>query len=297
MRYIGIYPLLAAALITILALPSAHALDHRWDVEVALSKNQYVLREPIWLDVTLTNVGVDTQRTDGLIFPNHQRFMIELKDASGHTMGHTGLRYEIAPHPGYLTIEPGQADYKSFNILPLFAFSESSFLLHSTVPFIPTGLYTVQVYFEGTASAILNFSVIVPTGQAREALDLIEQARGYWAKDNRSTAGQKLKEAVERFPDGPYAELCCRLSLEFAPEAWPDGMQGTCDKTSRPRDLLEKYPNSGNSGGWIEDITRDMDLQAKSAFLDSLAEAHPNSRSAKYVKVALDRLNSQKAGE
>jgi len=67
---------LLSLLTTLLAFSSTHASDNNWDIKIELSKQEYVLHEPVLLDVTLTNNTSDTLRTHGLIVPNHYHFHI-----------------------------------------------------------------------------------------------------------------------------------------------------------------------------------------------------------------------------
>lgn len=290
---------LVVAILCLIALSScAYAQENRWDIEATLAKDQFVRYEPIWIDIRLTNVTADTLRTHGLNLPNCREFKVELKDSTGQSLKQ---RWEslVVPAPGRLLLEPGQEDYGSFDLADLFGVvdEDASFALGLHFPFIPIGSYTVQVLFEGAASAELHFLVGEPSGRAHEALELINQAFAKRYQDNTSTAAVKFMEAAERFPDGPYAEKCYYLSLLYSPEEWNGRKQGTRDLTILKRTMLEKYPNSGHARDWIIVLTRGMEPEAERTYFDEFAAKHPNSRGAKYARVALEQLNSQKAGE
>lgn len=298
MSNVRVHSILAAISCLLALASSLHAQEHRWGIEASLAKNQYVQHEPIWLDITLTNVTSDTQRTDGLEYPNHRQFLVDVKDSAGHSLKYTGGMFDFASAPGALLLEPGQTDYGSFGLAGQFGITgkgSDGMLMGFWFPLMNCGSYTVQVHFEDAASAELSFLVVKPSGEAKKMLHLIKKANSDWKKHKLPAASLKFREAVDRFPDGPYADKCYYLSTMYSPEV--QGNRSTYDKTILDSALLSKYPNSGDSRDWILAITRKMDSQAEKKFLDKLAEANPNSRSAKFVKLAQVRINSWKAGK
>ncbi len=298
MSYFRVLSIIVAVSCLLAVSPCLYAQEHRWDIEVTLTKNQYVQHEPIWLDITITNAASDTQRTDGLSAPNHRQFLSDLKDSSGLSLRYTGVHFDFAPSPGELLLNQGEQDYGSFDVLRLFGIADpdsGSFLMSTRFPYIPSGSYTVQVYYEDAASVELPFLVVEPSGEAKEMLNLIKQANADWKQHNLSATSLKFREAVDRFPDGPYAATCYYLSMLFSEQVWRNS--DTIVRTNMMRAILTKYPNSGDARDWIRAIARGIDSQAEKKFLDELAEAYPNTRCAKYVEVVQERLDSQKAGE
>ncbi len=278
--------------------PCLYAQEHRWNIEVTLAKNHYVQHEQIWLDITITNEVSDTQRTDGLIQPNHRQFLIDLKDSSGLSLRYTGGHFDFAPSHGELLLSQGQQDYGSFDVVGLFGIADQDsggFLMNTRFPHIPSGSYTVQVSFEDATSVELPFLVVEPSGEAKEMLNLIKQANADWKQHNFSATSLKFREAVDRFPDGPYAATCYYLSMLYSQQVW--GNWDTIVRTNLKRAMLSKYPNSGDARDWIREIAQGIDSQAEKKFLNELAEANPNTRCAKYLKLEQARINSRKAGE
>ncbi len=280
--------------------PCAYAQENQWKVEAALAKNQFVLFEPIWLDITLTNTATGSRITPGLIAPNHLQFFIELRGNLGNPVVYTGPVYDFyVGGSGRLRLETGEQDYASFNLLPLFysLHDSSGYAVLEDFPYIPKGSYHVQVLYEGATSKELSFTVIEPFGEEQEALRLIEKASALWNWNNTDPAVGVFRQVVDSFPNSAFAERCYYLSVTYSMEARAKRMQGPWDLTPVHRAMLSKYPNSGDARGWVAGVTREMDPQTKSRFLAELVKAHPDSRCAKYIKAEHGRLNSQNGGE
>lgn len=300
MRNFRVHSILVMISCVIAVSPSSYAQGNQWKVEATLAKNQFVLFEPIWLDVTLTNTATGSRITPGLIAPNHLQFFIELKDNLGNPVVYTGPVYDFyVGGSGRLRLETGEQDYASFNLLTLFhsLHDSSGYAVLEDFPYIPKGSYHVQVLYEGATSKELSFAVIEPSGEEQEALRLIEKASALYNWNNTDPAVRVFRQVVDSFPNSAYAERCYFLSVARSMEMRPKLTQGAWDFTPVERAMLSKYPNSGDARGWVAGITRTMDPQTKSRFLAELVKAHPNSRCAKHIKITQGRLNSQKVGE
>jgi len=212
-------------------------------------------------------------------------------------MKYTWWNFEIIPSPGELLLGPGEQDFGSFDLARLFQPQDvnSGYAVMEEFPFIPEGVYTVKVNYEDAVSNELTFNVVEPSGEEKEVLGLIEQASSVWSMKNSDPWVRILREAAEGFPNSVFAERCYYLSEVYSMEAREKRKQGPW--TLRPvyRKMLEHYPNSGDAGDWIESLTFRMDKQAKRNFLDSLAQAHPNTRSGKFGRVKLEQMKKQKA--
>ena len=274
-----------------------HSQQNMWDVRIELVKDRYILHEPIWLDVTLTNVAADTQRTHGLGQPNHRRFYIILKDSSGKQMKYNGAHVLFVNAPGRLLLRPGQQDFGSFNLAQLFQPREanSGFSVLDDFSFIPKGEYSVQATFEDTISNELTFTVVEPSGEEKEALELIEKASSVWNLNNTDPAVEIFREVVARYPNGVFAERCFYIAEAYNMDMRRKLKQGPW--TFRPiyTKMLEHYPNSGNADEWVHALTIKLEDSARRKLLNELAEAHPDTRCARYVDVLRDRMTGERA--
>lgn len=279
--------------VTILS-SSIYANDDDWIVEIELSEQTYILHQPIWLDITLTNNTSDTLRTDGLEAPNnHYQFTIEFKDVNGDAIEYTGPMYSFASVPGRLLLEAGEQDYGCYDLLRLFGATvdNSGFtVLYWRFPYIPAGTYTVQVHFEGIPSNKLTMDIVEPVGHEKEVLDLIEKASSTWAQDNTEPSALIFQEIVGRFPNSVFAEQCFYLSTIYL-QTTMDGMrQGVYDKRVLKREMLRNYPNSGNSKSWLFAVTYELGDDAKATIVNKVIEDSPNTRGSRFAKQMLRKL-------
>jgi len=278
---------------------SIYSNENKWDLEVELDKQDYLLYEPIWLDITLINATSDTLRTHGLRAPNHDQFIIELRDNTGKLVKYTGGHFFIQSSPGRLLLGPDDQDYSSFNLLSLFPSHKenSGYRLLNRIRFVQKGKYTIHVFFEGDISKELKFNILKPRGDEKKALKLIEKASKKWKQKNPDPSAQTFNEIIEKYPNSAYAEQSFYLSRYYSQETREGLKDGSFDKRIFKRELLDNFPNSGYSGGWLKSITHKMDDSAKLEFLDSLQGINPNTRSDKFIKQMRERILKKKAGE
>ena len=290
--------LLILCLIFVISLCSnIYSNENKWKIEIELEKHEYVLHERIWLDVTLTNNTSDSLRTHGLEDPNHRQFTIEIKDSYGKLLEYTGITFLMASGSGQLLLKPEEQDYGSFNLTELFGSQEknSGYLaLHWIFPFIPKGSYIVQVLFEGDMSNELSFNIVEPFGEEKEVLDLIEKASGIWARDNTSPSIQSFQNIVDRFPNSVFTEQSFYFSKAYAFDNIDKTLHGLPDIRILYREMLERYPNSGKSKGWLLSITRDLDDEEKIELFNKYFEENPNTRCSKFADQMRKRLLNKK---
>jgi hypothetical protein len=285
---------------------SIYSSENDWGVEIELDKKSYVLHEPIWLDVTITNNTSDTLRTHGLSAPNHYGFTIDIYDEEGGRVKYTGSVGSSVGGPGQLLCRAGEQSYNSYELTRDFASRDESSgygVFIDYFPFIPKGAYTVQVIFEDVASNVLTFEIVKPTGDEDVALHFIEDAFkvlvGHQPSDldQMDLSSQKYAQVVEQFPNSVFAETCYWLSRSYSREVWNGLRQGTFDKMILTREMLDKYPNSGQSGSWLVAISYRIDDGSEVDLLSTVIQDKPDTRAAKYAKLMLSRMANQKAGE
>ena len=288
--------LLILCLIFVISLCSnIYSDENEWDLEIELAKQDFVLHERIWLDVTLTNTTSDTLRTHGLALPNHRQFTIELRDNNGNLIEYTGIKYSIASAPGRLLFEAGEQDYGCFNLLELFGSRERNSgysVLDWRFPYIKEGMYTVQANFEGAISNKLTLNIVEPFGKEKEILKLIEKASSIWAQDNTEPSAQIFQGIVDKYPISVFAEKCYYLSRIY--NHMGKIREGTYDKRILKKELLINFPNSGNSRNWLLAITYKLDDNEKIEIFNKFIEDYPNKRCSKFADQMRKRLLNKK---
>ena len=247
--------------------PNAMADDQQLRLEIGLSKSTFLVAEPIWLDAMLTNVSGDTVRISMFGPPCHGGLNIELKEPLGRALPYTGPRYNVLRGPGFI-LDPQEQYYGCFNLLEFFNMKRSlhSFFWQILLP----GSYKVRASYQNICSQEIEFQVVEPTENEKEAYQLLEEAKTLMVQKEFDLERQKLQELINRFPNSVYAE---KAHKELG---WVN-------------ELLQRFPNSGYNGINLKSLTRELVNEKKQEFLEKVIQDHPATRSAKYARQMLAR--------
>lgn len=272
---------------------SAKAQD--WDLEISLEKQNFMLHESIWLDVTLTNITSNSIKTDGIGVPNHSGFTIEIRDKTGNILEYTGPQWSMFTGYEKNLIESAEKQYISIDLLKSFGIIEGSSgysVQKRYFPFLPVGSYTVQAHFDGVSSNVLSFDILEPSGEEKEALELMVDARSLWKRRDHAPSGRKYQEVIDKYPNSVYAETCLRKARVYTDNRikkyFREGIE--YDEIGIYKELLQKFPNSGSSRDWLFVITKDMDQTEKEKYIDEAIQNNPNTRVAKFAKQMLQGI-------
>jgi hypothetical protein len=241
-------------------------------LELGLSKKTFLLNEPIWLDVTLTNVSTDTVRILGLCLPCRDgSFDIELEDDHGNVVPYTGRVNIMASRNGW-AIHSQEEHYECFDLLEFFRSGQVKGLVNRLfLRFLDPGKYEVRAQYRGGIySNKIVFEVVEPTGDEKEAYQLLNKAFSFLS-DNPDLHRQKLQELIDQFPNSMYVEKVYRELFQ-------------------PGELLQKFPNSGYCEFSLRNLSGDLDPTEKREFLENVIQDHPETRSAKYAQQMLKWL-------
>ena len=258
-------------LVMFLLFAAAHVTtgdERQLQLEIGLSKTTFLLNEPIWLDVTLTNVSQDTVRIFGFWPPAQgDRFGIEIKNRKGEILPHTGPRYNVLRSKGWI-VEPEEQYYGCFNLLELFNTYRG--LRSFFWQILPVGSYRVRTRYEGIYSEEIEFEVVQPTEDQKAPYQFLLKADSLLWQEGVDSMKQKLQELINRFPNSVYAE-----------KAHSD--------LSQDEELLQRFPNSGYNGIGLKGLTRELADEEKREFLEKVIRDHTGSRSARYAQQMLAR--------
>ncbi len=287
-------------LFVIIGLLSAFNISAQdYSLNIDLQKVNYLVYENILFDVIMTNTSSGDITTQGIDVPNNLGFSIELQDASGNVVGYTGFEYTVGLSDGVI-LTPNEQLYHSYNILSLFGSGTGPsgpniFSLY--FPYLPVGYYTLDAELDGVSSNILSFNIVNPSGDERIAYDLILDAFELWEKDNSDPAGQALQKIAYNYPNSVYAENCYLIGQLFAEVPTTVKGQEQIDLYRLEKEMLQKYPNSGSSLGFLRAVINNLEESEKESFLNKIITDNPDSRSAKFAKQILKRIEQKKVKE
>lgn len=265
----------------------------KWELKIELSKEKYFLFEPIWLDVTITNITKDTLKSDCDLYPNSKGFQLIITDSTGNQLAYS-CDWTFCPtvnsNRTHL-IPPGEKIYKCFNLLNFYHTSPSSFPLTPYYQAIQTGKYSVQAknikhyynpyIFDNLTSNVLFFDILKLDETENAVYNLILEAGKLRRQKDHDPAGRKYQEILDRYPNSVFSENCYYYTQTYIDNAY---REGKLDHDKLLRNMLDKFPNSSDSRGRILGIVYDFDLEKKLEFLKTVIADHPNTRAAKFAK-------------
>jgi hypothetical protein len=253
----------------------AIADDQELKLEIGLSKSTFLVAEPIWLDVTLANVSTDTVRITWMS-PSHRNgwFDIELKDGQGNVMPYEGRVALMASSsgPDGWVLHAQEKYYECFDLLEFFRSSRMKGLVYVMfLRFLDPGKYEVRARYGGIHSNKVSFEVVEPTGDEKQAHQLLHKAFSLLSEKKSDLQRQKLQELIDRFPASVYVEKAHRELFQ-------------------PDELLRKFPNSGYCEFILRHLTGKLARDDKREFLEKVIQDYPGTRSARYAQQMLKWL-------
>ncbi|MEW5994523.1 MAG: hypothetical protein AB1744_09020 [Candidatus Zixiibacteriota bacterium] len=256
----------AVFMLLVLSMPTLGVAgdDQKWQLEIELSKQTYLAREPIWLDAVATNISSDTVRTWGMFPLCDGPFHIEVRDSLGKALPYTGPVFDLYWGDGFL-MGPNEQYYGCYDLVYLFASSR----IHFWFGLIPPGKYSVRAGYRGAVSQEISFEIVEPTGQEVEVCQMMVKAFESGAKTSL------FREVVERYPKSSvYAETAFH-------------------RLYRGGEFLKRFPNSGYTDISLRSATRELSREAKHEYLSGMINEYPETRAAKFAKRMLMMLEKE----
>ena len=163
------------------------------EARLKLYKNRYLLREPIWVKVSATNVG---EQSGWFYFVTFEG--LRIKDSRG-----SSFPCHISSSLFPVTVESGVTLEKEDNILFYFGRSESEY---KSWWYLPPATYTI--YYElnkNTRSSVDTFQVVEPTGDEAKAMNLLKESFDLLAVKKIDDALKKINRLIKNYPQCSYA--------------------------------------------------------------------------------------------
>ncbi|MGB2698553.1 MAG: hypothetical protein WBD28_11950 [Candidatus Zixiibacteriota bacterium] len=276
-------------IITIIILTTVHlqANTKKLKLETDLSKEMYVVSEPIWLDITLTNISQDTVRTFGPCIPCGDT-KLQIINEKGDTLPYVGVKADFAGS-GHL-MQSGEQIYNCHNILEYYGNREDLIRFR-----LRPGEYSVQATYYGSKSGIINsqktnFEVKEPAGSEKEALTILKNGYSAQISKESESAIENFETLIQKFPKSVYVE-----TAYFYLAASYQIYKGDAEKCRNLKvETLEKFPDSGYSRGIIAFLVRGKEPSQQKNFLLETTKKHPHTRAAKFAQKILDKSEDEK---
>jgi len=240
------------------------------EVQLILYKSEYLLREPIWVKITVTNVG---KEKGWLYFTAVEDFRI--KDSKNKEYP---SNVSTSGSPG--TIKPGETWEDETNLLFWYGLPEDKYRVYW---YLPPEKYTI--YFQlsnGIRSASYEFEVLEPKGDELRAMTLLKESYDLLIERKWDKSTNKMREIYQKYPNSRYA---------------PFSLLRTASTLEDFYKLIQEYPNSREAPRVINAITdifkREKDKAGCIDSLNSLMKRFPNTDISKGAEKQLKILKEE----
>lgn len=246
----------------------------RVSLEISLPSTQFLLGEPVWLDVTLTNTSQDT-----IVIPHGPLCLrcrtldLELRDESGDLVPYSGSNVFWIAKP--VSMAPGESKERSYDLLEFYGtrVNECSSIERRLQP----GSYSVTAREGSVYSTVEPFRIVQPEGTDSEVLNALHEA-------SVSLDGLELDEALRVLESiehltasSPYAERATYLKA-LSRLGNPEALVQACN------DAIESDPDSRYAGYYVGKVVGEMTPVELALFMEGLERSAPNSRAAKAAR-------------
>lgn len=239
-------------------------------LEISPDKTEFLLGEPIWIDVTLRNTGSDTLMIPHRIQSPDRGNLEFLVTTDGDTLDYSGPMGSYVRQPQAL--EPGGGITRQHDILESYGRPvDGTKMLERQ---ISPGEYTVQAKaFVNVVSNALDITVVEPSGTEAELHSALHEAY-------LLVAQRRTHEAVDLL--GP-------LLADAAHSAYRDKLYFTLILVGRDdlsewegltRGFVTNYPDSRYSRPCLLRLFRDMSRSQAESFVRELEFNAPGTRAA-----------------
>jgi len=238
--------------------------------KLIMYKNEYLLREPIWVKVKVTNAG---DKSGKFYFVNIDGLVI--KDSNGKMYPCNVAIERIA-----ITIKPGQTLEKEFDVLTWYGLKEDTFWVRYH---LPPGKYEAFYQVENDVrSESYTFSIMDPKGDELRAMNLLKQSHNLRIQKKDKESLNKLRELLQKYPKSRYY-LYALLLTAGSLEAWYD--------------LIKRFPDSREAVRALGSIALTYeykkDKQGYVAAMNDLIKKYPNTDISKEAEKRLKHLRDK----
>jgi hypothetical protein len=258
-------------------------------IELQLFKTKYLLREPIWVRCTVTNVGKESGK---FYFENLDALTI--KDSKGVAYP-CSMAIDRVP----VTIKSGESLEKEGNLFDYYyGVPEDKFRVFR---YLPPEQYKVYYELNQTVgsdkykvyakSQSDTFEVMLPKGSEVKVMNLLQEARDLFVEKKYAESISKLNTLVEDYPKSAYAP--CALHEKVA--IYRIGAIKDLDMTIESyNQMVNSYPNSREAVEVLSSLVHyyetKPDPQGLVSCLSDLIKKYPDTAVAKAAQNQLAKV-------
>lgn len=264
----------------------AYATEDSLEFLVGLEKDTFLVSEPIWLDISATNIGEEEIRILPLVLTCMECLQVILINSKADTLYYHGIVDDVTKPPtGYLTY-PGKTRSNCVNLLEGFGEKLDGFGIRH---FLEPDKYSIIATYGGIIKASgIEFEVSVPKEDEREAYDLLRDGYDYHIQFKIAKLNEKLEELVRKYPNSVYADLAHYEMAYWADDPAEAEEYGT--------ELLFTYPNSRFTRFAFWQILRSKTHNEQIQFLkDTIKKLPKHTRAFEWAQGSLEALEGRES--
>jgi hypothetical protein len=251
------------------SLKELYALkESKLEVGLTLYETSYLLREPIWMKIKVTNVGLDTGR---FYFRNFDA--LQITDSKGKIYP---CRISVERHPR--TINPGETLAKESNLLTWYGSPEDSFHVRH---YLPPEKYSIYYALnKNVKSQTYHFEIHEPKNDELKAMNLLKEAYDLQVLKKDESYKDKLKELLKKYPESRYYVYALLMNADSLDDWY---------------DLIQRFPESREAVRAVRSIAltfeKEKDKKGYTQAMNGLIEKYPNTDIAKEAQKQLEKVD------
>lgn len=251
----------------------------RVSLEISLPSTQFLLGEPVWLDVTLSNTSQDTiVIPHGPLCLSCRTLDLELRDESGDLVPYSGSNVFWIAKP--VSMAPGESKERSYDLLEFYGTRVNEY--SSIEKRLQPGSYSITAREGSVYSTVEPFRIVQPEGTDAEVLNALHEASVSLAGMDLDGA-LRISQSIEHLTaSSPYAERATYLKA-LSRLGNSEAHVQACN------DAIESDPDSRYAGYYVGKAVGGMTPGELASFLEGLERNAPNSRATKAAKKIANR--------
>jgi len=249
--------------------------------ELKLDKPEYLLREPVWVSIEVTNIGNE----DGWFYFNSKTGLV-IQDSKGKKYP---CKVRVSQFP--VTIKAGETLEDKINLLLDYGISDNKFKLFG---YLPPEKYSVFYNVKKDVKSNSDtFTVMNPKGDELEAMSLLKESYDSLIEKNEKKWDKslsKLNELVEKFPTSKYVP-CALFQISSIYEIHFKNLDKTLNSYHM---IINHHPNSGEAVKVLSYLVyyykTKPDKPGLIKYLNDLIKKHPDTEVAKESQKELAKI-------
>ena len=265
-------------------------------LEINLAKDTFLLYEPIWVTLSLTNIGSSPKRVTEPSSLLDRHFCCYVVDSKGDTLSKNASSYALG-YPSVI-IEPNETISYAHNLLGVYGGVKGKF---PSLYFLKPDTHSVQagqivnVWSSPDREVVkksntLKFTVREPTGEELKACQLLREADDYYRRKKLENRLEKLRRIVDQYPNSVYADLALRKIAR----TYVIGLSNDLRAIEAFEELIEIYPKSPFVDNAVLGIAlfyeNKKQIEKAKIALEVIVEKYPNSRASGEAAKILSKI-------